>query len=137
MQNTIYNARGAAFKIKDECVLLNNVLFPKSIDSEAAYNPHNVRAWIIGDELGISCMVWASNEQEAFDEACDAGMIDQMLSTDQDYDNEELTALGNASELFDLTYARIEEVSWEPSRDIQLIVRIVRAVENQQTTLDN
>lgn len=135
--NTIYNTHGTAFQIKDECILLNNVLFPKSIDSEAAYNPHNVRAWAIGDELGISCMVWASNEQEALDEACDAGLIDQMMMTDQDYDNEELVSLGNASELFDLTYAWIQPVECKPERDIQLIVRIVRAVENQQTTLDN
>ena len=49
--NTIYNTHGTAFKIKDECILLNNVLFPKSIDSDVAYNPHNVRAWAIGDEL--------------------------------------------------------------------------------------
>jgi len=135
--NTIYNTHGTAFKIKDECILLNNVLFPKSIDSEAAYNPHNVRAWAIGDELGISCMIWASNEQEAFDEACDAGLIDQMLATEQDHDNEELASLGNASELFDLTYAWINEIKWDASRDVQLIVRIIRAVENQQNTLDN
>lgn len=67
--NTIYNTHGTAFKIKDECILLNNVLFPKSIDSDVAYNPHNVRAWAIGDELGISCIVWASNEQAALHDA--------------------------------------------------------------------
>lgn len=125
-----------SFELSDDKILLNNVLFPKSIDPDAAYNPHSVKAWIIGNEFGWLCMVWASNEQEAFDEAVDANMLDSMLAENQDYDDESLAALGNASELFDLTYAWIHPVEWKPERDIGNIVRIIRAVENQQTTVE-
>ena len=125
-----------SFELSDDKILLNNVLFPKSIDPEAAYNPYNVKAWIIGNEFGGLCMVWASNERDAFDDAVDANMLDSMLAENQDYDNESLAALGNASELFDLTYAWIHPVEWKAERDIGNIVRIIRAVENQQTTVE-
>lgn len=125
-----------SFELSDDKILLNNVLFPKSIDPDAWPNPHNVKAWIIGNEFGGICLVWASNEQEAFDEAVDANMLDSMLAENQDYDDDSLTALGSASELFDLTYAWIQPVEWKAERDIGNIVRIIRAVENQQTTVE-
>jgi len=131
-----FHTNNASFELPDDKVLLNNVLFPKHIDIDTAYNPYNVKAWIIGNEYGTLCLVWASHDQEAFDEACDAGLIDSMMAENQDYDNASLIALGNASELFDLSYAWIREVQWKADRDIHCIVRIIRAVDNQQTTLE-
>lgn len=128
--------------IDDDKIYLNNVTFPKSIDTDAAYNPHNVRAWVIGKGYGALCMVWASHEQEAFDCAVDLGALDSLSASEQgydveNYDDESLTTLGNAGELFDLSYAWIGEVEWDAARDIQTIVRIIRAVENQQDTLES
>jgi len=115
--------------VKAEDILLNNVILPRAIDSKNAYNPHNVRLGVIGNEHGAICAVWASHEHDAFDCAVDANKLDCMMADDQDYDNESLTPLGNASELFDLSYAWIGEVEFEASRDIQLIIDIVRASE--------
>lgn len=134
--NIIHDKYNRTHQLSDDKILLNNVLFPNSIDIDAGYMPHDIRAWVIGNEYGTLCMVWASHEQEAFDEACDAGLIDCLMAENQDYENEELAPCGNAGELFDLSYAWIHEVQWDATRDIQLIVRIIRAVENQQTTLE-
>ncbi len=116
-------------------ILLNNVILPKNIDSENSYNPHGVGLYVIGHEFGAICAVWASHEQEAFDEACNGNMLECLLSENQDYEDETLTPLGNASELHDLSHAWIGRVKFEAARDIQLIVAIVRATENQKTTI--
>ena len=118
-------------------ILTNNVILPRNIDALGSYNPHNVRFWVIGHELGALCAVWASHEQEAFGEACNAGVLDCLMSEEQNYDDDSLTALGNASELFDLSHAWIAPVEWQAGRDIKLILAMVRAVENQESTLDN
>jgi len=115
--------------VKAENILLNNVILPRAIDGKNAFNPHNVRLWVIGHEHGAICAVWASHEQDAFDEAVDANKLDCLMADEQDYDDDSLTPLGNASELFNLSYIWIGEVEFEASRDIQLIVDIVRASE--------
>lgn len=124
-------------ELEGEKIAVNNVILPKAVDQESSYNPHNVRLWAIGHEFGALCAVWASHEQEALDEACDAGLLDCLMAEDQDQENEELTPLGNASELFDLTHAWIGEVEFDAARDIHLIVAIVRASENQKDTLED
>lgn len=123
-------------------ILLNNVILPREIDSENAYNPHNVRLWVIGHEHGPICAVWASHESETFDEACDAGMLESLQVSQADIDADVIGAYdddysyhGNAGEPHDLTHAWIGAVEFDARRDIQLIVAIVRAVENQKDTL--
>ena len=118
-------------------ILTNNVILPRNIDAVNAYNPHNVRLWVIGHEFGALCAVWARNEQDSFDKACNAGMLDCLMSEEQDYDDESLAALGDASELFDLSHTWIAPVEWQAERDIKLILAMVRAVENQESTLEN
>lgn len=123
-------------ELDGEKVVLNNVLLPAHIDADAGtFNPHGVRLWVIGHEHGAICAVWAGHAQEAFDEACDADMIDSLMAEEQDHANDDLTPCGNASELFDLEHAWIGEVEFEAARDIRLIVDIVRASENQKDTL--
>jgi hypothetical protein len=122
-------------ELDGEKIALNNVILPKTIDSDGGYNPYNVRLFVIGHEFGAICAIWASNWQGAFDEACDANLIDCLMSENQDFGNEELTPLGNVSELFDLSHAWIGEVEFDAARDIQLVVSIVRAVENQKSTV--
>ena len=130
-----YNPRNV--ELPGDKILTNNVILPRHIDVANTYNPHNVRLLVIGNEFGALCAVWASHEQEAFDEACDAGMLDCLMAENQDYEDDSLTALGNASELFDLAHAWIAPVEWQAERDIKLILAMVRAVENQEDTLDN
>lgn len=135
-QSSPFAKNPSIVELPGDKILTNNVIFPKHIDSESSYNPHNVRLWVIGNEHGALCAVWAGHEQEAFDEACEAGMIDCLMAEIQDYDNESLTPLGNVSELFDLTTAWIGEVEWQVERDIKLILAMVRAVERQENTLE-
>lgn len=116
-------------------ILLNNVILPKTIDNECGSNPHRVGLYVIGHEFGAICAVWASHEQEALDEACDGNMLECLLAENQDYEDETLSPLGNASELHDLSNAWIGRVQFDAARDIQLIVAIVRATENQKTTI--
>jgi len=114
-------------ELSADCILLDNVQLPPEIDASDRYNPYNVRLWVIGHEHGAICAVFAGCEQYAFDHAVDLNQLDCLMADDQDYDNEELTALGNASELFDLSHAWIAEVEFDAARDIQLIVAIVKA----------
>jgi len=124
-------------ELEGDKILANNVLLPREIDPDAAYNPYNVRMFVIGHEFGPICAVWASSEQEALDEAVDQNMLDCLMEKDQNpEDDEDLTRLGNAGELFDLTHAWIADVEWHPLRDIKLIVCLIRASENQRDTLE-
>lgn len=108
-------------------ILLDNAQLPACIDASDRYNPNNIRLWVIGYEFGAVCAVFAGCEQYAFDQAVDLNQLDCLMSDDQDYDDEGLTALGNASELFDLSCAWIAEVEFCAARDVQLIVAIVKA----------
>lgn len=122
--------------IREEVFFLDNVVLPRNIDKDAAYNPRNVKAWCIGNEHGILAVVWASNAQEALDAACNLNALEGLLSSIQDYNDETLTALGNANELHDLSSVWLAEIEFNAARDIQLIVRIVRSTEQGNSTLD-
>ena len=108
-------------------ILLDNAQLPPEIDASDRYNPYNIRLWVIGNEHGPICAVFAGGEQSAFNQAVDLWQLDYLMAADQDYDDETLTSLGNASELFDLSHAWIAEVEFDAKRDIQLIVAIVKA----------
>lgn len=111
-------------------IALNNVILPPSIDPDSSYNPHNVRLWVIGHEFGAICAVWANHEQDAFDNAVDANMLDCLQIEDSADIDDETRYLGNASEPFDLSHAWISEVEFDAARDIKLIVAIARASES-------
>ena len=120
-------------------IALNNVILPRHIDKENAFNPHNVQLYVIGHEFGAICAVWASHDLEALDEACDLNLLDCFLCEDQspeNYDSGEFVALGNASELFDLQHAWVGVVEFDAARDIQLIVDIIQASENQKSFIE-
>ena len=81
------------------------------------YNPHNVRAWAIGNEFGLLGVVVAGHEAEALDEAVDAGVMDSMLMAPEDqaeYEAEEwhdsFTYAGNASEAIWTEYLTIQSI---------------------------
>jgi len=118
-----------------EAINPTDAVFPREIDADAPSNPYNVRLWVIGHQFGAVCAVWASHEQDALDRAVDTNRMDFCLAETQDYDDEALTALGNASELFDLSEVWIAPVVWDAARDIHLIVAMVRAHESGADTL--
>jgi hypothetical protein len=131
-------------ELEGEKILLNNVILPRTIDQENAFNPHSVGLWVIGHEFGALCAVWASNEQDALDEACDAGMLECFQVSESDVqayraehgeDDPEWNGLGNASEPHDLTLAWCAPVEFDAARDIALIVAIVRRSEQTEDTL--
>ena len=120
-------------QLEGENILLNDVNLPEHI--EHTYNPHNVTLWVIGHEHGALCAAWGSSEQDALDAAVDAGLLDCLMAEEQDYNNEALTPLGNASELFDLNSVWIGEVEFDAARDIKLIVALVREFAGGKDTL--
>lgn len=134
MKYTLTLKNGVTVEIDPALILCNDVTLPRSIEC-GVYNPYNVRLWCIGHTYGAVCAVWASHEQDALDAAVDGNMMDCFLAENQDYDDENLTPLGNASELFDLSDVWMQEVVLDQARDIQLIVALVRASENGRDTL--
>lgn len=114
-------------EIDADGILLDNAQLPAEIDASDRYNPQTIRLWAIGHEFGALCAVFAGCEQYALDQAVDLNQLDYLMADDQDYDNDALTSLGNAGELFDLSHAWIAEVEFDAARDIQLIVDIVKA----------
>lgn len=125
----LHTKQGFVFTLKPENIYCNEE--PVLPDD---YHPYNMRLWVIGHTYGAVCAVWATCEQNAFDNACNLNAIDCFLSEEQDDDNEELTPLGNASELFDLSEAFIYEVDFKIERDWQLLKAFARCNDND--TLD-
>jgi len=134
-QNFPFAQNPSFCEIDGEKIICNDVTLPRAIDADAGINPHNVRLWVIGTWLGPVCAIWASCCQDALDAAVDANMMDCFMAENQDYDDPDLTALGNASELFDLSDVWMGEVVFDPARDIQLIVALARASESGKDTL--
>lgn len=133
--NFPFNQNPRFVDLSADKILLNNVVLPQHIDKESAYNPHNVQLWVIGHEFGAVCAVWASHAQEALDEACNAGFM-ECFSLESHEESDDFAFLGNDSTPHDLTYVWTGAVEFDAARDIALILAIVRAVENQKTTID-
>jgi hypothetical protein len=66
-------------------------------------------------------LLWANNEQDAFDIACDENLLDGWLVEDNEIENEEeIIRLGNASDAFDLqdaTITRVPDSDWKSDYD--------------------
>jgi len=133
-QNFPFAQNGPFTEIEGEKIICNDVNLPQHIES--TYNPHNVRLWAIGHEFGGVCAIFANCEQHALDAAVDADQMDFCLAEEQNHENEELTPLGNASELFDLSTVWIAPVLFESARDIKWIVALARAAESGADTLE-
>ena len=129
-----FNCRSSCeVELEDERILCNDVTLPTH-----RFNPHSVRLWVIGNEYGALCAVWAGNEQDALDEACDAGLlaglaIDEPDSEDED---EDIARLGNAGEPHDLTNCWMQTVRLNGPEDWELIARFAEARGACADTLD-
>ena len=104
---TLTTDSGAKVEIERKRVLCNDVTLPWD------YNPHNVGLWLACNEFGTMGASWATCEQDALDELCDAGltlgcMVDNQNPTEEE--RERLCPLGNAGELHDLDNVAIEQI---------------------------
>lgn len=117
-------------ELENERILCNDVTFPWE------RHPHNMRLWVIGNEFGALGAVWASNEQDAFDELVDADLGNGLLIDEADAD-EECARLGNAGEPADLDNAWIQLVRLDPTQDCILIAKFSEARGACADTLDN
>ena len=95
-------------------ILTNDVNVP------GVYNPHGVALWLIQGPYGLAAAVWASNEQDALDEAVDADLLNGIALDEDDAEdrtdsdgNEDFARLGNASEPFDLDNVRMHKIPWK------------------------
>jgi len=116
-------------------ILANDVIFSHE------YNPHNVRLWLISNEYGPVAAVWADCEQDAIDEATDAGLMDAFLLEDDDIDEEDMEVgeysfIGNAGEPADLTNLDIEAVDLS-QQSLELLIAFAEARGACADTLDN
>lgn len=75
-------------------------------------------AYIIGNELGVRCIAYANNEQEALDYAVDEGFLDSDIMSDKDhaeYDKngyyDSFCYAGNAGEPIWIEYLWIKPAS--------------------------
>ena len=122
-------------ELDDEKILCNNVVLP------FGFNPHSVRLWVIGNEFGALCAVWANCEQDAFDEGVNAGLLDSLLisAEEQESADEETrdgyAYLGNAGEACDLTNVWVQTVRLSPEKDCQLLCALSYASGAGQKTL--
>ncbi len=113
--------------LEPERILANNVIFA------GEFNPHNVRLWVVGNESGPLCAVWADCEQDALDEGVDSDLLGGLLIDPADVEKmsdeerEGVSFLGNAGEPADLEHAWLGVVELEPTRDIKTIIRFAEA----------
>lgn len=129
----LHTLAGRAHELAERDILLNDPVLP------GEYNPHNVRLWIIGHEYGPIVALWASCEQDAFDEMLDQG-YEHFLVQPEDVDpelEETYAYLGNVGEPCDLNYAWISEIAFDPARDLKLIIAIAEGRGAGNTNLEN
>jgi hypothetical protein len=122
-------------KYGDVTVRPENVL-TGNIDMQERYGIH---FYVIGHEFGALVAVWSYGDQDALDDAVDAGKMDAFMVSDEDFrdmnerEREELAYLGNASEPFDLTNAWMERVDLK----LQSPALIKALTKAQELDLDN
>ena len=127
-------------ELEDSEILCNNVILPEE------FNPHNVRLWVIGNEYGPMCALWADCEQGALDELIDQGRGDSFLVSLEDQEaavadgaieekREEWAYLGNAGEPCDLSHAWLAPVEFKPARDWETLCKLAEARGQNSNTL--
>lgn len=121
---------GREIELPDERILCNDVSLPSDFGGMG-----KMHLWVIGNEYGALCAVWASHEQDAFDAACDADLLGGLAIDKEDVDDE-CTRLGNAGEPHDLTNAWIQTVRLSGPKDWQLIARFAEARGEGKETLE-
>lgn len=119
-QNLPFASAPRFVELDAEHILTNDVILP------GENHCYNMRLWCIGNEHGALGAVWATNEQDALDELCDAGLAAGLAIEEEDAD-EETARLGNAGEPHDLTHAWMAVVELEPERDFRLCVHLAEA----------
>ncbi len=72
------------------------------------YNPHGVSAWLVSDLYAGQGIAIGECAEDALDMLVDETTYFDCLQIHSNDDGEGAAALGNASELFDLSYTRIE-----------------------------
>lgn len=122
-------------------ILANDVLF------DGEFNPHKVGLYVVRNEYGTVCAVWAGNEQDALDEAVDNDLMASFAAEGEiRFDDEEqsyfdendahVTLLGNAGEPFVLDDCGIQRI---PQSDMPegLLLAFAEARGDGAKTLDD
>lgn len=136
MKRTLRTNYGNTLELDEDRILCNDVRLPWES------NYHNTRLWVIWNEFGAVCAVWADCEQDALDAMVDADLGNSFLvdagdvekATEEERD--EWAQLGNAGEYADLIYCGLAPVVFDESRDCRLLCAFAEARGNGQTTLD-
>jgi len=69
------------------------------------------KRWAVWNEFGVIAIVYAHHEQEVLDVIVDESTkLDSCLVEFSEENYEECCSLGNASELFDLSYIGVKEI---------------------------
>lgn len=114
-------------ELSPEQILCNDIVLPFE------RHPHGMKLWVIGNEFGAVGAVWASHEQDAWDELIDRGLGNSFLVSEEDQksateeEREEWAHLGNAGEAADLSYAWMAPVEWNLERDCRLLCLFAEA----------
>jgi len=113
-------------ELEDENILCNNVIFP------GEFNPHNVRLWVIGNEFGPLCALWADCEQDAIDEGIDSGKLDGIMLSEEDAmereaDGDDISLGGNASEPYDSDHLWMATVKLDSALDFALMLSLAES----------
>lgn len=130
-------APAGAHELSPEAVLCNDVTLP------GEHHPYGMRLFVIGNEFGAVCAVWATHDAEALDVATDAGLMDSFLVPEEDRasmtdeEHEQCAHLGNAGEPANLDYAWVREVEFVPARDWKLLCKFAEARGANADNLDN
>lgn len=121
-------APASDIEIDSDLVLCNDPVMPWE------FNMYTSRLWVIGNEYGALCAVWAAGEQDALDEACDAGMLAGLSCSEEDIAADQrgevaegVMYLGNAGEPHDSTHAWIRPVKLDEQKDCRLLCAFAEA----------
>ena len=104
-QVTLKDAGGYDFTLDADKVMSDNVTLQH--EHQVGYSS----LWILGNEFGPLCAVWAPHDQGALDAAVDADLLDSLLIPEADidaYHDDEVVRAGNASEPFASAYLWIK-----------------------------
>jgi hypothetical protein len=127
-----------SIELEGERILCNSVFVP-ILHGSRATQP----LWVIGNEYGALCAVFADHEQDALDEATDKGWMDSFLVSAEDQEaateaeREEWAHLGNAGEAADLSYCWLQRVGFDGGRDCLLVAALAYANGAGLDTLEN
>ena len=129
----IHTGQGSTSILPADRIMCNDITFPTD------KYPGKTALWVVFTSHGPAGAVWADNMQDALDELVDSDLAGAILLDEENVtpgNEDHIARLGNVGVPCDLSDVVVEKAMFNPSKDIELMLKFAEARGAGHNNLD-